>query len=123
MLLAACAPTPRGTGGEATAPAHITIRTAPGDTLAFEPRDVAVLSAAPLTMTFRNESNVAHNLVFTDGVTAATRTIVEPGGSDMLSVVPPGPGAYSFVCTIHDGMAGRLLVAPGDEVSTPQPEN
>jgi hypothetical protein len=49
---------------------------------------------------------------FTVGLAAATRTIVEPGTSDELLLRPPGPGAYPFVCTIHDGMAGTLIVRP-----------
>jgi plastocyanin len=51
-----------------------------------------------------------HNLTFTAGLEGGTQTIVKPGTSDQLLLAPPPPGAYPFVCTIHDGMAGRLIV-------------
>jgi plastocyanin len=60
---------------------------------------------------FRNVSTVAHNLTFTDGLTAATRTIVDPGVVEQLHIIPPRPGTYPFVCTIHAGMTGQLVVA------------
>jgi plastocyanin len=88
----------------------VTIATAPGETAAYDPAETVVNAAIPIAITFRNASSVPHNLVFTEGVTAATRTIVEPGTADHLLLSPLGPGAYPFVCTIHDGMAGRLIV-------------
>jgi len=88
----------------------VTISTPPGETLAFEQAEITVRAAGPITITFRNGSSLAHNLVFTAGVTGATRTIVEPGTSDEL-VISPAPGAYPFACTIHDGMAGTLIVS------------
>lgn len=97
-----------------TAPAgavHVTVETAAGETLAFDPVEVQVASVAPVTVTFRNGSTVAHNLTFTDGLTAATRTIVEPGTVEQLHIVPPRPGTYPFVCTIHAEMTGQLVVA------------
>lgn len=91
----------------------VTISTAPGETLAFEQAETTVRAAGPITITFRNGSSLAHNLVFTAGVTGATRTIVEPGTSDELVISPGGPGAYPFACTIHAEMAGKLIVLEG----------
>lgn len=88
----------------------VTITTAPGETLAFEPAETAVQVAGPIALTFRNGSSLAHNLTFTSGLTAATRTIVEPGTSDQLLLAPQATGAHRFVCTIHDGMTGTLVV-------------
>jgi plastocyanin len=93
----------------------VTISTAPGETLAFEQADTTVRTAGPITITFRNGSSLAHNLVFTAGVTGATRTIVEPGTSAELVISPAGPGAYPFACTIHDEMAGTLIVLEGTD--------
>ena len=98
-----------GTAGRAPGGA-LTIATAPGDVLAFVPADPVVTTAGSIALSFRNGSTLAHNLVFTDGLSAATRAIVEPGTDDNLLLEPNGPGAYRFVCTIHDGMAGVLLV-------------
>jgi plastocyanin len=89
----------------------VTIGTAPGETLAFARAETAVRAAGPITITFRNGSSLAHNLVFTAGVTGATRTIVEPGTSDEVVISPAGPGAYPFACTIHVEMAGTLIVS------------
>jgi plastocyanin len=108
-LLVGCAAA--GPNAKATPPAvGVTITSAPGETLAFEPAETTVRAAGPVVMTFRNGSSLSHNLVFTAGLTAATRTSVEPGTSDQLLLVPPAPGVYRFVCTIHDGMAGTLIV-------------
>jgi plastocyanin len=95
------------------ATASVTISTAPGEALAFDPAEITVRASGPITVTLRNRSSLAHNLVFTAGLTGATRTIVEPGTSDELVLTPPRPGAYPFACTIHDGMAGTLNVLDG----------
>jgi plastocyanin len=110
LLVSACRIT--GPAPDSTPPGGVSIAvgTAPGETLAFDPAEVAVGSVVPVTMTFRNHSSVPHNLVFTDGLSAATRTIVEPGTFDELHLLPPGAGVYRFVCTIHSEMAGRLVV-------------
>lgn len=110
LLVAACigAPPPES----ATPPASIavTITTAPEDRLAFEPSEPRVSASRLITLTFQNASSMPHNLTFTAGLEAGTQTIVKPGTSDQLLLAPPPPGAYPFVCTIHEGMAGRLIV-------------
>jgi plastocyanin len=93
-----------------SAAASVTITSAPGEVLAFEPKEITVRAAGPISITFRNGSSLPHNLVFTAGLAAATRTIVEPGASDQLVVLPTAPGSYRFGCTIHEGMTGDLIV-------------
>lgn len=112
LLVVGVAARTMSTAMSATA-VSVTISTAPGERLAFEQAETTVGSAGPITITFRNGSSLAHNLVFTAGVTGATRTIVEPGTSDELVISPAAPGAYPFACTIHDGMAATLIVLEG----------
>ena len=45
----------------------VTITSAPGETLAFDPAETTVRAAGPIAITFRNGSSLAHNLVFTAG--------------------------------------------------------
>ena len=107
LLLAGCS---LGIGTTASSGVDIAVETAPGEQLAFVPEELRVPAGVPVRMTFRNGSSVAHNLVFTSGISAATKTIVDPGTTEELALATPGPGAYQFVCTIHDGMAGTLTV-------------
>ena len=107
LLLAGCS---LGIGNSAPSGVDIAVATAPGEQLAFVPEELHVPAGVPVRMTFRNGSSVAHNLVFTSGIVAATKTIVDPGMTEELALAAPGPGAYQFVCTIHDGMAGTLTV-------------
>ncbi len=100
-------PTPSPTPG---ATVEVTIASALGETTAFDPAETVVVASGPIAITFQNPSSLPHNLTFTSGLTAATRTIVEPNTSDELVLSPPGQGTYPFVCTIHDGMAGTLTV-------------
>jgi plastocyanin len=112
LLLAGCVGVTSTPSAAPSATVALTIRTAPHDRLAFEPAEPTVRAAGPITLTFQNGSSLPHNVTFTGALTAATDTIVKPGTSDQLMVVPPAPGAYPFVCTIHVGMAGRLIVEP-----------
>jgi plastocyanin len=93
-----------------TRPTVVSISTSPGEALRFEPVASQILAAGPVEVTFHNRSSQAHNLVFVGEVSAASRTIVEAGGWDRIVFIPPGPGTYSFVCTIHEGMSGSLEI-------------
>jgi plastocyanin len=86
------------------------IATAAGERLAFEPAEVRVADPGPLEIVFRNGSSLEHNLVFVQGIDARTQSIVEPATSETLSVRLDRPGTYEFVCTIHEGMAGSIVV-------------
>lgn len=108
-LLATCA-TAGGAPASASAETGVIVSTSPGETLSFQPTQVVVQAPGPSTLTFQNVSSLPHNLTFTIGLTAATRTIVEPGGSDQVPLIALAPGAYRFVCTIHEGMTGTLVV-------------
>ena len=61
------------------------------------------------SLLFQNVSTLPHNLTFST-LEARTATIVAPGSSEAIEVTVPGPGAYAFVCTIHPGMDGMLMV-------------
>lgn len=101
--VAACLPA-------SSTPFGVTIATAPGETLAFYPSELTVQAPGPIKITFWNGSRLAHNLVFAGGLTGASRTIVEPGTTDEILLEPTAAGTYTFACTIHDGMAGALIV-------------
>jgi plastocyanin len=88
----------------------VEIATATGETLAFVPTEVRVRSTGRVIIEFHNVSAVEHNLTFTGGLAGSTRTIVGPGSTERLILEPPAPGSYRFVCTIHEGMAGVLVV-------------
>jgi len=109
MLVGCLAASPPG-ATTSSAAFGITITTAPGERLAFEPAETRLAEAGPVEITFRNGSSLSHNLTFIGGVNGSTQTIVQQGTTDRLLVVLPTPGAYPFVCTIHEGMSGRLVV-------------
>ncbi len=109
----ACAPA----SPSPAATVEVTITTARGETTAFEPAETVVAATGPISITFLNASSLPHNLTFI-GITAATRTIVEPGASDELLLTPVAAGSYPFVCTVHEGMAGVLTV-PATEAAQP----
>ena len=95
----------------ATAALELTVGSAGGDALAFLPDTVGAPAGMNVRITFRNQSSQPHNLTFQAPISVATMTIVEPGMSDAVDLLTPGPGSYSFVCTIHVGMSGTLTVS------------
>jgi plastocyanin len=94
----------------ATAALELMVGSAAGDELAFVPDTVGAPSGTRVRITFRNESSQPHNLTFPAPISAASVTIVEPGMSDAVDLLTPGPGSYPFVCTIHVGMSGTLTI-------------
>jgi plastocyanin len=115
LLLSACQTADPAPVSAPSSGVRVVVGTAAGDTLAFDPAEIAVGSVVPVTLEFRNHSRLPHNLVFTGGLSASTRTIVEPGAFDELQLLPPRAGMYPFVCTIHSEMAGRLVVGASAE--------
>ena len=108
-MVLACTPA-AAVSHASTAPVDVTITSAGGETPVFRPAETIVAAARPISITFQNASHLPHNLTFIGITGAATRTIVEPGASAELNLAPLAPGAYPFVCTIHDGMAGLLTI-------------
>lgn len=72
----------------------------------------ATVNAVPgtLELTLQIEGGVPHNLVFDDeSVGADIDTISE--GSAAGSFTFPSAGTYDFVCTLHPGMDGEVVVS------------
>lgn len=116
------------TGGEASATAmtdaasasmeagdvvEITVGTDDGGEPVFVPTDVTVPAGATVRLTFVNESDsIPHNLTFsrTGPIDTATASIVQPGEQETIEFTAPEPGDYPFMCTLHPGMNGTLIV-------------
>ena len=115
LMLAACSSaetTPRGsegpsTGGEVV---EITVATDTGSTLIFDPAQITVPAGVTVRLTFSNKATVPHNLTFDDPIGVATETVVDPGASETIEFTAPDAGEYTFVCTLHPGMEGTLVV-------------
>ena len=100
-----------GCGGGADRPAGKTPhRAAPGavsmKNLRFAPRELRVKVGRAVT--WRNNDSVDHNVTATGGAHFASRAFGE-GGSYRFT--PRQAGTIAYVCTLHPGMRGRLLVA------------
>lgn len=79
------------------------------DRLDFVP---AVVSArvGTLTITLGNSGQSPHNLVFDDSSLPAIGTVT--GGKELSATYTfSAPGTYTFVCTFHNGMDGKVVVS------------
>jgi plastocyanin len=90
---------------------EITVGTDTGTANEFIPDEISVPAGATVRLTFVNESDsVPHNLTFGDPINAATATTVAPGEEETIEFTAPEAGEYTFVCTLHPGMEGTLVV-------------
>jgi plastocyanin len=94
-------------------PVEITVGTDTGAELKFDPAEVTIRAGTAVRATFENRSSVPHNLTFQAPINVATATVVEPGSSETVEFKAPDPGEYAFVCTLHPGMGGTLVVEGG----------
>lgn len=109
VLSAACIP---AAGGQPTPGPTVgvpLIVTAPGERT-FTPASLTGETGTTVRLIFRNSADEAHNLTFLSPLSAATKTIMEPGQEELLQFPAPPAGRYGFVCTIHPGMEGTLIV-------------
>lgn len=112
LILAACS-SPEAPAEDAGAGAdvvEITVGTDEGSELLFDPTEISVPAGATVRLTFTNESTLPHNLTFEDPINAATETSVDPGQSETIEFTAPEAGEYPYVCTLHPGMEGTLIV-------------
>jgi plastocyanin len=110
LFAASCATSPPASPSTSGAVMEVVVATDVAAKLLFRPTEVSAPARTRIRLTFRNVSTQAHNLTFDAPMSGATRTIVEAGGSDAIDFLTPGPGRYSFACTIHMGMTGTLTV-------------
>ena len=110
VLAAATIASGCGVIGATNPDVFLTVGTAPGELAAFDPADLETTAEARVRLTFTNESTIDHNLVFVGPIVARTSDIVAPGASESFDFSAPAPGAYRFVCTVHETMTGTLTV-------------
>lgn len=90
---------------------ELTIGTKTGDELEFDPDSAKVPSGALVKVTFENHATtLPHNLTFPEPINAATDPVVAPGATATVDFTAPAPGEYTWMCTIHPGMQGKLEV-------------
>jgi plastocyanin len=89
---------------------EITVGTDTGAELKFDPAELTVQAGADVRVTFENRASVPHNLTFQAPINVATSTVVAPGTSETVQFKAPAAGEYPFVCTLHPGMGGKLIV-------------
>jgi plastocyanin len=58
-------------------------------------------------VTWTNDDSVDHNVTATKGAKFMSQAF---GGGKTYSFTPRKPGTISYVCTLHPGMAGKLIV-------------
>lgn len=100
---AAAATTSAGTGG-ATAPASGTVAISMKD-IAFNPK--AATAKVGQKVVWTNDDSVQHDVVAQSGATFKSKLF---GTGGTYTFTPTKAGTISYVCTIHPGMDGTLVV-------------
>jgi plastocyanin len=73
--------------------------------LAFSPHATTVKVGE--TVTWINEDRIGHNVTATSGASFASGTV---GQGQTFQFRPSRPGTIRYLCTLHQGMAGTLIV-------------
>lgn len=93
------AATPTTSGGSGGAVA-VTMKN-----IAFTPRSVSVKVGQKVEWT--NDDSVDHNVIATSGASFRSNTFGQDG---TFSYTPTRAGTIDYVCTIHPGMTGTIVV-------------
>ncbi len=72
----------------------------------FDPASILVSPGATVTWTWIEGAN-PHNVIFSSGGILPSAT---QQSGNFQAVMPVAPGTYSYICTIHAGMAGSVTV-------------
>jgi plastocyanin len=84
-----------------------------GDTYRFDPSTITVHRGKVQIVLLNTGSGAPHNWSLLG--LSVTTPLAPSGGSQAVTFTAPGPGTYTFVCTIHQrqGQTGKLVVLPG----------
>lgn len=116
VLLSGCGGSSEA-GGEGSAAAVTTTGSADAqkatvgmtDELKFAP-DTVNAKVGTVTLDVANQGQVPHNLVFDEEALGKTGTVSGKESED-LKVVFDKAGTFTFVCTFHSGMDGKVVVS------------
>jgi plastocyanin len=115
MLVAACTSSGRpdtGSGTASTVGGIPTITVLTGPDRLFHPNTITV-HPGKVRLVLKNRvdhaSGEPHNLTF-DKFSAGTVPLVRAGQQRSIIFTAPTPGRYQFVCTIHVGQTGVMVV-------------
>ncbi|MFN2537101.1 MAG: cupredoxin domain-containing protein [Mycobacteriales bacterium] len=111
LLLVSCSSGSRGTGSVTTSGAADaqTVRVEMRNDLKFHPSTVNG-RIGRVTFDVANVESIAHNLVFDEDFLGKTGT-VDGKTDEKLTVTFDKAGTFSFTCTFHPGMAGKVVIA------------
>ena len=79
------------------------------DKLVFAPTTVTA-KVGKVTLSAQNEGNTPHNLTFDDKSLGKTGTISGKETKD-VTVTFDKAGTFTFTCTFHEGMDGKVVVS------------
>ena len=79
------------------------------DKLVFVP-DTVNARVGKVTLTVTNSGRIPHNLHFDEGALGKTGT-VDGKESEPLEITFDKAGTFTFVCTFHPGMDGKVVVS------------
>lgn len=77
---------------------------------AFNPDPLVVPARTTVRLTFDNQSDAPHTLILLTPVQVASNAAIAGGERASLDFTTPDAGTYRFVCNVHEGMAGTLIV-------------
>lgn len=101
--------TSNGTVAAAGSPTAQTAQVDGQDVLKFKP-NVVTAKVGALTLTMHNAGQVPHNLEFDDS-SLGKLGLVSGGQSKQLKLTFAKAGTFTFQCTIHPGMTGKVIVS------------
>jgi plastocyanin len=111
LLLVSCSGSKKSTGSATTsgAPDAQTVTVEMKNDLKFHP-DTVDARVGTVSFDVVNVETVPHDMTFEGQVTATTGN-VDGKTHKILKVVFSKPGTFSFICTVHPGMDGKVVVS------------
>jgi plastocyanin len=77
---------------------------------AFSPQPLVVPARTAVSIAFRNLTAAPHTLIILAPISAGSDQSVPAHGTSRIEFVTPDPGTYGFVCNVHEGMTGTMVV-------------
>jgi plastocyanin len=104
-----------------TSSVNIPAGTGSNNSLNFVPKVLTVKLGTNNTITFTNNDNTMHTVIFTSGPCSPIGSIGDtnlPAGAT-YTVTLAAPGTYQYYCNIHNWMSGTIVVKAGSSSGSP----